>query len=50
MGIARPAAFAATCTVVFGTVVFLVHRIQQDERQVRVMLKTISMFQNVAAT
>jgi hypothetical protein len=31
----RSAIFAATCTAVFGTVVFLVHRIQQDERQVR---------------
>ena len=35
MRIGRPAAFAATCTLVFGTVVFLVHRIQQDERKVR---------------
>jgi hypothetical protein len=32
---ARSAIFAATCTAAFGTVVFLVHRIQQDERQVR---------------
>jgi hypothetical protein len=34
MRIGRPAVFAATCTVAFGTVVFFVHRIQQDERMV----------------
>ena len=34
MRIGRSAAFALTCTVAFGTVVFFVHRIQQDERLV----------------
>jgi hypothetical protein len=43
MRIGRPAAFAATCTLLFGTVVFFVHRIQQDERKVRTSRGIIRM-------